>query len=247
MKTQATNKDPLIHFPFYINQYQGLMSGYSFIEKGAFIALLAVYLSEDGNIPEDITKIYRMTGAVDDIEKSSLNSVKDDVIRLGKEIIANQKIIRDKRRKKAKKAAKTRWKIDGNTSNAPSITRAMNEECQSDAITETEKETDIEINKETEKEKKLFLQAQFELFWDRYDKKVSKPDAEKKFKAALKKDTLENIMTGLNNYIKTRSPDSQYWKNPTTWLNQECWKDEYIPKASFNHAQSGQKTNWDKF
>ena len=68
---------------------------------------------------------------------------------------------------------------------------------------------------------------QFESFWNLYDKKKSRPDAEKKFKAALNKDSFENIIAGLEKYIKARSPDSQYWKNPSTWLNQECWKDDY--------------------
>jgi hypothetical protein len=99
--------------------------------------------------------------------------------------------------------------------------------------------TDKEIQelKRIKEEKKLLLKSQFESFWNLYDKKVSRADTEKKFKASLKKDTIENIMTGLNNYIKTRSAESQYWKNPTTWLNQECWKDEYIPKS--NNHQSG--------
>ena len=93
--------------------------------------------------------------------------------------------------------------------------------------------TDKEIQelKRIAEEKELLLKSQFELFWNRYDKKVSRADAEKKFIAALKKDTIENIMSGLDNYLRTRSPDSQYWKNPVTWLNQECWKDEYIPKT----------------
>lgn len=83
-------------------------------------------------------------------------------------------------------------------------------------------------------------EQRFELFWNLYDKKKSRPDAEKKFKAALKKDSFENIMTGLEKYIKARGLDSQFWKHPSTWLNQECWKDEHptagsiaTPKDSF--------------
>ena len=85
-----------------------------------------------------------------------------------------------------------------------------------------------------EKTQSVIEKEQFELFWNRYDKKVSRADVEKRFMTALKKDTIENIMSGLDNYLKTRSPDSQYWKNPATWLNQECWKDEYVPKQDFN-------------
>lgn len=74
-------------------------------------------------------------------------------------------------------------------------------------------------------------ESQFESFWNMYDKKKSRPDAEKKFKIALKKDTFENIMAGVEKYIKTRGTDAQFWKHPSTWLNQECWKDEYSNSA----------------
>jgi len=223
MKTTTTDKDPLIHFPFYINQYQGLLAGYSFLEKGAFIALLCVYLSEDGKIPADAAKLFRMAGAFSEEEQSALSTIKDEVIRIGAEIIKSQKKIREKSRDKASKAAKHRWSKGNASSIASSIQQAMLEECH----TETEKETETEIKKEIEKEKKLLLESQFESFWNLYDKKKSRPDAEKKFKAALSKDSFENIIAGLEKYVMARSPDSQYWKNPSTWLNQECWKDDY--------------------
>ena len=70
-------------------------------------------------------------------------------------------------------------------------------------------------------------ESQFEKFWNLYGKKLSRLDAEKKFKAALKKDTFENIIAGVERYVKTRGADSQYWKHPSTWLHNECWKDEH--------------------
>jgi hypothetical protein len=87
----------------------------------------------------------------------------------------------------------------------------------------------------------LSFEEKFELFWNLYGKKLSRPDAEKKFKAALKKDTFENIMAGVERYIKVRSPDAQFWKYPSTWLNQECWKDEL--EIVKNNQQSTQITN----
>lgn len=150
MKPTTTNKDPLIHFPFYINQYQGLLAGYSFLEKGAFIALLCVYLSEDGQIPEEPAKLFRKAGAFGEEEQLALSSVKDEVIRVGLEIIKSQKKIREKSREKASKAAKQRWLKGNAPSIAPSIQQAMLEECH----TETEKETETEIKKEIEKKVK---------------------------------------------------------------------------------------------
>jgi len=81
-------------------------------------------------------------------------------------------------------------------------------------------------------ENKELINKQFEQFYNLYGKKKSPSDVEKKLKAALKKDSFDNIMSGLNNYIKNRSSDSQYWKYPSTWLTQECWKDEYNQSES---------------
>ena len=66
----------------------------------------------------------------------------------------------------------------------------------------------------------IVINKQFEQFYNLYGKKKSRSDVEKKLKAALKKDSFDNIMSGLNNYIKNRSSDSQYWKYPST-INEE--------------------------
>lgn len=70
----------------------------------------------------------------------------------------------------------------------------------------------------------------FEQFWKLYNHKKSRALAVKSFAKALKVDSFDNIISGLNQFVKTRGKDSQYWKHPATWLNQECWKDEYSPK-----------------
>jgi hypothetical protein len=85
----------------------------------------------------------------------------------------------------------------------------------------------------------LSIEEKFESFWNLYGKKLSRPDVEKKFKAALKKDTFENIIAGVERYVKARSPDAQFWKNPSTWLNQECWKDEL--ETTQKNQQEGAK------
>ena len=89
------------------------------------------------------------------------------------------------------------------------------------------KNTDSDSDSDSDSKNELSLDEKFESFWNLYDKKKSRPDAEKKFKAALKKDTFENIIAGLEKYLKARSPDSQFWKHPSTWLHNECWKDDY--------------------
>lgn len=112
------------------------------------------------------------------------------------------------------------------------------------ADSDSKSDSDSDSKKDSDSKNELSIGEQFESFWNIYDKKKSKPDAEKKFKAALKKDTFENIIAGLEKYIKARGSDSQYWKHPSTWLNQECWKDEHLstkdePKSEFAKYMEG--------
>lgn len=108
-----------------------------------------------------------------------------------------------------------RWsKNTTGTTGIPKVTKNTDSDSKSDS------------DSESDSKNKLSVEGQFESFWNLYDKKKSRPDAEKKFKAALKKDTFENIIAGLEKYIKARGTDAQYWKHPSTWLHQECWKDE---------------------
>lgn len=84
----------------------------------------------------------------------------------------------------------------------------------------------------------LELESQFESFWNLYDYKKAKPKAKLVFKSSLKKDSFENIIEGLNKYLKTRGSDRQYWKHPTTWLNGECWNDDYQTKQTQIKSES---------
>ena len=92
-------------------------------------------------------------------------------------------------------------------------------------------EANVNVNDNVEcrinNENKELINKQFEQFYNLYGKKKSPSDVKNKLKTALKKDSFDNIMLGLDSYIKNRSKDSQFWKYPATWLNQECWKDEY--------------------
>ena len=97
---------------------------------------------------------------------------------------------------------------------------------------ENENEDEIVIkdkNKEKEKIKKLWLENQFELFWDMYDKKVDKDKAKPKF-MALKQSDIERIFQTLPDYVKS-TPDPKYRKNPATYLNNKSWNNEIIAKS----------------
>jgi hypothetical protein len=85
--------------------------------------------------------------------------------------------------------------------------------------------------------------SQFEEFWNLYDKKIGIAEAKNKFALALSKDSFENIIAGVKKYITTRGIESKFWKHPTTWLNQECWKDEYSQSGSQNNQTLCQVIN----
>ena len=100
-------------------------------------------------------------------------------------------------------------------------------ECLQVAIPETE--TERETEKETES-----ADAEFESFWDAYDKKVGLPQAKKSWKRLKVNDDLfSKIMESVEAYVLA-TPDKAYRKHPATWLNNRSWEDEIItPKPSF--------------
>lgn len=105
-------------------------------------------------------------------------------------------------------------------------------------LTTTKEAKEIKEDKEDNN-----IEEQFNKFWDKYDHKKSKTTALTAFKKSLKIESFENILKGLDQYINHRGANSKYWKNPTTWLNQECWNDEY--KDNNNHNNFN-KQDYDK-
>jgi hypothetical protein len=94
----------------------------------------------------------------------------------------------------------------------------------------------------------------FEEFWNLYPKKVARPKAIQSFKAAMKKTTLEAMLSSLRNFIRSADwlKDGGQWvPHPTTWLNQERWNDEAsgIPEQSVPHqsvATNASYSTYDK-
>lgn len=148
MKPITTNKDPLIHFPFYINQYQGILSRYSLEEKGAFISLLCVYIVEDSQLPENQDQLFRMCLAFSESERQAILSVKEKVIETGLEILKYQKDKREKCRESARIGGLAR------VAKAQAIAQETLKHLSSNKETDKETETDIELKKDIEEELK---------------------------------------------------------------------------------------------
>ena len=80
------------------------------------------------------------------------------------------------------------------------------------------------IEEKRREEKRIKDIAHFEKFWDLYDKKT---DRQKALKAWNKLSAKERdlCLSKVPDYVKA-TPDPQYRKNPTTYLNGKNWNDE---------------------
>ena len=116
-----------------------------------------------------------------------------------------------------------------------------------DAIQVVDKDIDIDIEENNSikekglrekplKEEETKIDMMFSEFWSKYipvkcfdgkytDKGGRKP-AYEAFKRALKKDSFENIMSGLERYLENKKKQNSMSANASTFLNQERWKDE---------------------
>lgn len=94
----------------------------------------------------------------------------------------------------------------------------------------------IKERKEYKEEKEYKNILSFDEFWDLYDKKSDRKKCENKYNSLPIKDK-QKIKEVLPKYIQS-TPDIQFRKNPSTWLNGKCWNDEII-----NQGYSSQRIN----
>jgi uncharacterized protein YdaU (DUF1376 family) len=118
-----------------------------------------------------------------------------------------------KKRLKNRAAAKSRWDKEKDICerNAPSPS-------PSPSPSQEERGSNISVK---------MIDAQFEEWWISYPRKVAKGAARKAFTKAIKKATLQELISGATRYAQERSDeDPQYTRHPATWLNGEGWKDQ---------------------
>lgn len=75
----------------------------------------------------------------------------------------------------------------------------------------------------------------FSDWWTIWEKKKAKGDAEKAYKAALKKISHDDLMTKTRAYwdhVKASGIDLQYVPYPATWLRAEQWDDDLDPSQA---------------
>lgn len=75
------------------------------------------------------------------------------------------------------------------------------------------------------------IEYEFESFWKTVPNKDGKKPASAAFKKAIKKISLEDLIIAYKANIQVCESQNRFKKNPSSWLNQECWNDESIQKA----------------
>ena len=98
-------------------------------------------------------------------------------------------------------------------------------------VTVTPPEKEKETEKETEKENKTNAEALdgFDEFWAIYEKKGNKMQSQKAWKKLKPSIELQlEIYAQARLYVQA-TPDKQFRKDASTWLNNHCWKDVLNP------------------
>ena len=81
----------------------------------------------------------------------------------------------------------------------------------------------------------------FDSFWDDYDKKKERQKCERKWNKVSEKD--RELIKEFIPIYKAHQPDEKFRKNPSTFLNNEIWKDDwdsYPPKQEEKKKESDQ-------
>lgn len=135
----TTNKPALIHFPFYCNQYLGIMSELTAKERGFWITLLATFVVSDGIFPAN-GRLYKRCDAIDESDRKIVDSLLPEIMVIGNEIISKQKLLSKKR--------SDAGRIGGKANAKQVLTKDKAKVEAKGKHTETETETELDKEKE---------------------------------------------------------------------------------------------------
>lgn len=96
-----------------------------------------------------------------------------------------------------------------------------------DSVTEGEQGAGIGITEEEKKEPPAALAKEFEVFWEKYPKKVDRGHAFKAFVSVRRRGvSIETLVAGAERYAADPRRDPKFTKNAQGWLTGECWNDQ---------------------
>jgi uncharacterized protein YdaU (DUF1376 family) len=94
-------------------------------------------------------------------------------------------------------------------------------------ITQAEPKKSLNNKQQTTNNKQYISPIGFDLFWDAYDKKVGKPNAQKEWlKANIDEVLLKTIVEQAKKYAQ--AVEKQFRKDPERWIKYRGWENEII-------------------
>lgn len=221
-------------FPFYPSDF---IHGTMFMrseEVGAYMRLLC-FQWEHGNIPDDSTKLIKITG----LTHKKLDTVLEKFIKDEGGAYINARLERVRSEREAyQKRQSDLGKKGGRPKTNPFETEKPNE---SQPFSESEAKqklpspspsplTPIVPNgDEKGTDSKSPYSEDFEDFWTSYPKKIGKGKAYDAWEKAKGKPDTQTILARIETHSKSeqwQKESGQYIPNPATWLNQRRWDDE---------------------
>jgi hypothetical protein len=94
-------------------------------------------------------------------------------------------------------------------------------------------------NNLTKNTKKQENSDRFDEFWNHYPKKLSKAQALKAWKAAIKRKPDTEIIEAVKEYSLGKLPDIQFIPLASTWLNNDRWDDVDLTKSKPSEFKTG--------
>jgi len=228
-------KDPA--FLFYPNDYIGGTMGMTFEEKGAYMELLMVQFNR-GHMTYDMIRqvLGQNCGQLFGRIKDKF-SIDDDGLyyntRLEEEKYKRQNFSNSRRNNKLGINQHTKKdKLDDSNS--------LDKEGHMTLHMENENENTILSNKAIK-----YINIDFEIFWDLYDKKVGNKEKLKVKWERLTDEERELAMKHIPRYKQSQS-DKQFRKDPQTYLNNKSFNDEIVGLKDnhITHEAQPQETEW---
>lgn len=235
-----------IWMPLYIGDYLADTTRLTTEQHGAYLLLIMDYW-KSGRLPDNDQVLCQITRMKPDAW-SNARAMLEKFFSIENGLWIHYRIEREmesaienkqKKVEKAQKAAQARWSKE--PENAPSITtsnaHAMPEnmlvQCPSPSpspspLSSSAPSPSSSKNLIRKKSPTKDLPDGFDEFYETFDKKVQRLDAEKSWRRINPNaDLVHTIIESARDYVRA-TPDKKYRKNPATWLNGQCWNDEVI-------------------
>lgn len=241
------------YMPLYVDDYEAATAHLTAAEDGVYTRLLRLCWRTPGcSLPDDdawVARKIRLTA--DEYERIAKPVIYEFFIRARGRItqkrlkaeyddISRKKSARKKAGKSGgdAKALKSNNNTYGNATVLPAYARAL-----------PEPNPKPEPNPETRIEQPSLRSARrgpksepdgFQEFYSSFPRKTARPAAAKAFAKALGRASLPVLIAGARRYAAERAQeDPAFTKHPATWLNNDCWLDEPIPKKTFQGGRHG--------